>query len=201
MITTVNHWPSLCDRPEVQFRIPGGGTNTSLLELIYLSRKTGAARWASMEGKWFAQGHTVGRQQFWHSKHMSHPREVMPWSSRMLQVFIPMKCPATYSSTLPAESSPGVSPLSTTFQPCLRLLPYPPQTPQLCSRYMPGLECLSCPEVEMHTGLGAGTTQYPQMPHFTTTMLHSSVVGHIWLAVSNVLTVLFKSQEKLQCPG
>ena len=72
---------------------------------------------------------------------------------------------------------------------------------KLCSRYMPGLECLSCPEVEMYAGLGAGTTQCPQMPHFTTTMLHSSVVGYIWLAVSNVLTLLFKSQEKLQCPG
>lgn len=135
-------------------------------------------------------------------KHKPHPRELMPWSSRMLLAFTPMTGPATHSSTLPAESSSSASSLSTPFRPRLRLLPCPPQTPQLCLlSHMPGLECLPCPEVEIHTGLGAQTIQCSQMTHFITTPLHSSLVGHFWLAVSNVLiNPAFQTSRKTAMP-
>lgn len=106
--------------------------------------------------------------------------------------------PATYSLTLPAPS-PRLSLLSTPFHPHLRLLPGPPQTPQLCARPTLGLECLSCPEAEILRG--ARTAQCPQVTHFTNATLHSSAVGHIWLAVADVpINPAFRISSKTAMP-
>lgn len=101
------------------------GELTRLLGRIYLLRKPSTARWASVEGKRFTQGHTAGTQQCWHANTHLIPGN---WGSRMLWVFIPVTFPATSSPALPAESSLRVSSLGTPFQPRLRLLPCPLQT-------------------------------------------------------------------------
>ena len=135
---------------------------------------------------------------------MTRPREshsgavlTQDWCHRAQECCSDM--PATYSPTVPAGSSPRLSLLSTPFHPHLRLLPGPPQTPQLCTRPTLGLECLSCPEAEIQRG--AGTAQCPQVTHFTNATLHSSAVGHIWLAVADVpINPAFRISSKTAMP-